>query len=154
MTLEVGRPAPDFALESDRDGQVSLAALRGGPVVLYFYPRDNTPGCTTEACDFRDRMERLRAAGATVVGVSRDSLPSHARFRAKYDLDFPLLSDPEGQVHQLFGAWGEKNLYGRKSVGPIRTTVLIDGEGTVRRVWSRVKVKGHADAVLEALESL
>jgi peroxiredoxin Q/BCP len=154
MTVEIGRPAPDFSLESDRDGRVSLSGLRGRPVVVYFYPKDDTPGCTTEACDFRDRMDRLQAAGATVLGVSRDSLKSHEKFRTKYGLTFPLLSDPDAAVHQLYGAWGEKKMYGRTSVGPLRTTVLIDGEGAVRKVWTGVKVKGHADAVLEALASL
>lgn len=152
MTIEVGQEAPDFVLESDTEGEIRLSALRGSSVVLYFYPKDATPGCTTEACDFRDRMDRLQAAGVRVLGVSRDSIASHRRFREKHGLNFPLLSDPEGEVHRLYGAWGEKNMYGRKSVGPLRTTVLIDAEGKVRRVWPRVRVKGHADAVLAALE--
>ena len=154
MAIEVGQPAPDFTLPSDTEGDVTLSALRGAPVVLYFYPKDNTPGCTTEACDFRDRMERVRAAGATVLGVSRDSLKRHENFRAKYALDFPLLSDPEAEVHQLYGAWGEKKMYGKTSIGPIRSTVLIDAEGKVAQVWPKVRVKGHVDAVIEALEGL
>lgn len=151
MSIEAGQPAPDFTLPSDTEGDVTLSGLRGRPVVLYFYPKDDTPGCTTEACDFRDRMERVAAAGATVLGVSRDSVKRHAGFRSKYSLNFPLLSDAESEVHRLYGAWGEKKMYGRTTVGPIRTTVLIDAEGRVARVWSSVKVKGHADAVLEAL---
>lgn len=154
MSIEAGQPAPDFTLPSDTEGDVTLSALRGRPVVLYFYPKDDTPGCTTEACDFRDRMARVTAAGATVLGVSRDSVKRHAGFRSKYSLNFPLLSDAEGEVHRLYGAWGEKKMYGRTTVGPIRTTVLIDAQGRVARVWSSVKVKGHADAVLDALAAL
>lgn len=154
MAIEVGQEAPDFTLPSDTEGDVTLSALRGKPVVLYFYPKDNTPGCTTEACDFRDRMERVKAAGATVLGVSRDSLKRHENFRAKYALDFPLLSDPEAEVHQLYGAWGEKKMYGKTSIGPIRSTVLIDAEGRIAQVWPKVRVKGHAEAVIEALEGL
>jgi peroxiredoxin Q/BCP len=154
MALEIGRPAPDFTLESDTEGPVRLGALRGRPVVVYFYPKDDTPGCTAEACDFRDRLDRVQAAGAVVLGISRDPVARHGKFRAKYGLNFPLLSDPEGEVHRLFGAWGEKVLYGKRSVGAIRTTVLVDAEGQVRRVWPGVKVKGHADEVLAALASL
>lgn len=154
MPIEVGQPAPDFTLPSDTAGDVTLSALRGKPVVLYFYPKDNTPGCTTEACDFRDRIERVRAHGATVLGVSRDSLARHENFRGKYDLNFPLLSDPEAEVHQLYGAWGEKKMYGRVTVGCIRSTVLIDADGNIAQRWPKVRVKGHADAVIEALEAL
>ena len=154
MSIEVGQPAPDFTLPSDSDGEITLSALKGRPVVLYFYPKDNTPGCTTEACDFRDRMERVAAAGAVVLGVSRDSLKRHENFRAKYSLNFPLLSDPDGAVQQLYDAWGEKKMYGRVSIGPIRSTVLIDADGTIARHWRKVRVKGHADQVLEALAEL
>lgn len=154
MSVIEGTIAPDFTLPSDTEGAITLSALRGQPVVLYFYPKDNTPGCTTQACDFRDRMERLKAAGAVVLGVSRDSLKRHENFRAKYELDFPLLSDPEGEIHALYEAWGEKKLYGRVSIGPIRSTFLIDAEGTLRGVWRKVRVKGHVDKVLEALEAL
>lgn len=154
MSIEAGQAAPDFTLPGDTDGDVRLSALRGAPVVLYFYPKDDTPGCTTEACDFRDRMDRVQAAGARVFGISRDSIKRHEKFRAKYDLNFPLLSDPEGEVHAQYGAWGEKKMYGRTSIGPIRTTVLIDAEGNVARVWNKVRVKGHADEVIAALEGL
>ena len=154
MALEVGMAAPDFTLASDTAGEVTLSALRGTPVVLYFYPKDDTPGCTTEACDFRDRMDRVAAAGAKVFGVSRDTIAKHEKFRGKYDLNFPLLSDPDQAVHEAYGAWGEKQNYGRTYLGCIRTTVLIDGEGAVREVWSKVRVKGHADKVLDALDAL
>jgi len=152
--VSVGQRAPDFTLESDTGGPVTLGAHRGSPIVLYFYPRDNTSGCTAEACDFRDRLDRIAAAGAVVLGVSRDSLRSHARFREKHALGFPLLSDPEAEVHQLYGAWGEKKMYGRTSVGPIRTTVLIDADGVIRQLWRKVRVKGHVEAVIEALSDL
>lgn len=154
MSVIKGSPAPDFTLPSDTEGDVTLSALRGKPVVLYFYPKDNTPGCTTQACDFRDRLERIQAAGATVLGVSRDSVRRHQNFRAKYTLNFPLLCDPEGEVHQLYEAWGEKKMYGRVSIGPIRSTFLIDAEGVVQEAWRKVRVKGHVDKVLEALEAL
>lgn len=153
-SLVVGAAAPDFTLEAEPGGPVSLASLRGTPVVLYFYPKDNTPGCTTEACDFRDRHDRLTAAGARVFGVSRDSARSHAGFRKKFDLPFPLLVDADAELHKRYGAWGEKVLYGKKTIGPIRSTVLIDREGRVARVWPKVSVKGHAEEVAAAVEAL
>ena len=152
--IAVGEPAPDFALESDVGGTVRLSTLRGQPVVLFFYPKDNTPGCTTEACDFRDRMERVDAAGGHLFGISRDSKKRHDNFRTKHGLNFPLLIDPDAEVHAAYGAWGEKVMYGRKLDGVIRTTVLIDADGIVRQLWSKVRVKGHADKVVAALESL
>lgn len=151
MTIEVGQPAPAFCLPSDTDGEICLAALKGKTVVLYFYPKDNTPGCTTQACGFRDNMNRLTAADVVVLGVSRDSVKRHQNFRAKHELNFPLLVDPEGTIHQLYDAWGEKTLYGKKYIGPIRSTFIIDPEGIVRFKWRKVRVKGHVDAVLEAL---
>ncbi|MFZ4734475.1 MAG: peroxiredoxin [Bradymonadia bacterium] len=150
----IGAAAPDFTLAVEPGGTLTLASLRGRAVVLYFYPKDSTPGCTTESCDFRDRTAALTAAGAVVFGISRDSLKSHATFRAKQSLDFPLLSDPDGAVHRAYGAWGEKSMYGRKSIGAVRTTVLIDAQGNVARVWSPVKVPGHAEAVLQAVRAL
>ena len=150
----VGAPAPDFSLPAEPGGLVTLSALKGQAVVLYFYPKDSTPGCTTESCDFRDREAELRAAGALVFGVSRDSLKSHANFRQKQGLGFPLLTDADGALHRAYGAWGEKMMYGRKSVGPVRTTVLIDASGRVAQVWSPVKVPGHAEAVLQAARAL
>ena len=153
MSIEAGQPAPDFTLPSDTEGDVTLSALTGRPVVLYFYPKDDTPGCTTEACDFRDRMARIAAAGATVLGVSRDTVKRHAGFRGKYSLNFPLLSDAEGEVHRLYGAWGEKTMYGKKVEGTIRSTFVVGPDGRVTHVWPTVKVAGHVDAVLAALRA-
>jgi len=149
--LEVGQRAPAFTLESSDGGSVSLSEFRGQNVVLYFYPRDNTPGCTLEAQEFQQALPALKKKNAVVLGVSRDTIASHCKFRDKYDLRFPLLSDPEHQVLEAYGAWGEKVLYGKKSLGIIRTTVLIDGTGKVKRVFPKVKVKGHVEAVLAAL---
>jgi thioredoxin-dependent peroxiredoxin len=154
MAIEEGTKAPAFTLESSEGGTVRSADLEGKWVVLYFYPRDSTPGCTTEAQDFRDARPALEERGAVVLGVSKDSIASHQKFAAKHDLGFALLSDPKGDVIEKYGAWGEKNMYGKKSMGIIRTTVLIDPTGTVRRVWPKVRVKGHVDAVLAALEEL
>lgn len=153
-SIQVGQPAPDFTLPAEPGGTVSLSALRGRPVVLYFYPKDNTPGCTTEACDFRDREARVAAAGGLVFGISRDSLKTHAGFRQKHGLGFSLLVDADAAVHHAYGAFGEKTMYGRKVVGPLRSTVLIDGAGNVARHWPKVSVKGHADEVIAALEAL
>jgi peroxiredoxin Q/BCP len=152
--IQVGRPAPDFTLPAEPGGTVTLSALRGQPVVLYFYPKDNTPGCTTEACDFRDRESRVVAAGGRVFGISRDSLKTHAGFRQKHGLGFPLLVDADAAVHQAYGAFGEKVMYGKKVTGPLRATVLIDADGNVARHWPKVSVKGHADEVVLALEGL
>ena len=152
--IEEGEKAPDFALPGD-DGQTHrLKDHKGSPVVVYFYPRDLTPGCTTEACDFRDNMSRLKKAGVVVYGVSKDSLASHAKFKQKHDLNFVLLSDEELTAHQAYGAWGEKVLYGKKTTGTIRSTFLIDGKGNVARVWPKVRVPGHVDAVLAAVDEL
>jgi thioredoxin-dependent peroxiredoxin len=152
--IEEGKKAPDFALASSEGGQVKLKDLRGKTVVLYFYPKDDTPGCTREACAFRDSQAALRKKGVVVLGVSGDSLASHDKFKAKYKLNFPLLSDPEKAVAKKYGAWGEKVLYGKQSVGMIRSTFVIDGEGVVRKVFPRVKVDGHAEKVLEAVSAL
>jgi peroxiredoxin Q/BCP len=152
--VEVGQPAPEFRL-TDQDGQVvTLAQFRGTPVVLYFYPKDDTPGCTREACAFRDARAAYEQAGAKVVGVSPDSPASHKKFTEKYQLPFTLLADPEMQTCESYGVWKEKNLYGKKSMGVERTTFLIDGAGIVRKVFPRVKVDGHSDQVLEALKAL
>ena len=148
---DVGKKAPAFTLESTGEDKVSLASLKGETIVLYFYPRDNTPGCTTEACDFRDNIRRLRSAGVRVLGVSKDSIASHDKFRTKYKLPFDLLSDPDNKVAKAYGAYGEKNMYGKKVLGTIRSTFIIGEDGKVRAKWSPVRVKGHVDAVLEAL---
>lgn len=149
--LQTGTKAPAFTLPSTSGASVSLAALKGRKVVLYFYPRDNTPGCTTEACDFRDQHSALQEAGAVVLGVSSDSLKSHAGFRAKYQLPFELLVDEGSKVASAYGAFGEKLMYGRKVQGTIRSTFLIDEQGKLAAVWSPVKVAGHVDAVRAAL---
>lgn len=154
MQIEIGQLAPDFTLPSDADGEIRLSALRGAPVVLYFYPQDNTPTCTTQACDFRDRLDRITATGATVLGVSPDSVRKHANFRKKHGLTFPLLSDAEKTVHAAYGTWAEKTTFGRTYMGTLRTTFLIDAEGVVRQIWEGVRVKGHVDAVIEAIAAL
>ncbi|HEX7447546.1 MAG TPA: thioredoxin-dependent thiol peroxidase [Pirellulales bacterium] len=152
--LEEGKPAPDFTLPANDGGTVKLKDQRGGPVVLYFYPRDDTPGCTKEACAFRDRHAELTAHGAKVFGVSTDDVTSHVKFRDKYGLNFPLLADTDHRVAEKYGAWQEKNMYGKKSWGVQRSTFLIDSEGVVRKVWRRVKVDGHDEQVLAALRGL
>ena len=152
--IEEGKKAPDFKLASSEGGEVVLKDLRGKIVVLYFYPKDDTPGCTREACAFRDSQAALKKKGVVVLGVSGDSLASHEKFKARYSLNFPLLSDPDKTVAQKYGAWGEKVLYGKKTIGMIRSTFVIDGAGVVRKVFPRVKVDGHAEKVLEAVAAL
>jgi peroxiredoxin Q/BCP len=149
--LREGDKAPKFTLESDTGEKVSLADFAGKTLVLYFYPRDNTPGCTREAQAFTAARRAIEEAGGAVVGVSRDSLKSHQSFRDKCDLAITLLSDPDLTVHKAYGAWGEKTMYGKKVEGVLRTTFLVR-DGRVARVWPSVKVDGHADAVLAALE--
>ena len=151
MSLSPGDNAPNFSLESDDGGQVTLSELRGKRVVLYFYPKDSTPGCTTQACDFRDMKDDFLAKNTVVLGVSKDSLKSHANFRAKQSLNFPLLSDPELEVHKLYGAWGEKKNYGKTYMGTIRTTVLIDEEGKIMSFGGNVRAKGNAQRTLDLL---
>jgi len=152
--IEVGKKAPAFTLTADDGKNVKLADLKGSPVVLYFYPKDNTPGCTKEACAFRDRQAEMEQLGAKVLGVSPDSVESHVKFRDKFELNFPLLADPDHAVAEKYGAWREKNMYGKKTMGIQRSTYLIDAEGKVAKVWPRVQVDGHDDAVIEALKTL
>ena len=154
MPLTEGTAAPDFTLPTDGGGTVTLSALKGGPVVVYFYPKDDTPGCTTEAKDFRDLAAEFDAAGATVIGISKDTVAKHDKFKAKHELNFILASDDGADVCERFGAWGLKKMYGKEYEGIIRSTVLIDGSGTVARLWPKVKVKGHAAEVLDAVQSL
>jgi len=152
--VDEGERAPEFRLRSDDGNTYSLKDLRGTKVVLYFYPADDTPGCTKEACSFRDNLGRVRSLGAEVLGVSRNDLQSHAKFRAKYSLSFPLLSDETGAVTEAYGVWKEKNLYGKTSMGIERTTFLIDEQGRVAKVFRRVRVDGHTDEVLTALNAM
>ncbi len=154
MSLKVGDKAPDFTLESDGGGKVSLKDLKGKSVILYFYPKDDTSGCTAEACAFRDADPDFSKAKAVVLGVSKDSVASHKKFKTKYDLNFPLLSDPDGKTVEAYGSWVEKSMYGRKYMGIDRSTFLIDGKGIIRGLWRKVKVPGHADEVLKAAEAL
>lgn len=152
--IDAGQTAPDFTLPRDGGADVTLSSLKGGPVVLYFYPRDDTPGCTTEASDFTAMLPDFTAAGATVIGVSKDTVAKHEKFIAKHDLGVILVSDAEGDLCETYGTWVEKNMYGKKSMGIQRATVLIDAEGVVARVWPKVKVAGHAAEVLEAVKAL
>lgn len=149
--LQVGDPAPDFTLQADTGEQVTLSALRGQPVILYWYPRDDTPGCTKEACSFRDAYGEFQQAGAAVFGISTDSIKSHTKFKDKYHLPFTLLSDPDHQVSEQYGVWGEKKFLGKAFMGVSRVTYLIDEQGAVKQVWPKVKPEAHADEVLAAL---
>ena len=152
--IEQGHKAPDFTLTADDGSKLKLSSLRGGPVVVYFYTRDDTPGCTREACAFRDLKYELKRAGAVVIGVSPDTAESHAQFRDKHRLNFPLLADPDHKAAQTYGAWREKNMYGQKTMGIQRSTFLIDRRGKIARVWKNVKVDGHDQQVLKALQEL
>ncbi len=152
--VEPGARAPDFTLPADDGTKIKLSGLRGKPVVLYFYPRDDTPGCTREACAFRDRKKELAQRGAVVLGVSPDDLGSHEKFREKHQLNFPLLADPDHKVAEQYGAWREKVRFGKRSMGIQRSTFLIDAGGVVRKVWKNVQVEGHDEQVLEALGEL
>lgn len=150
----VGHMAPDFALQSDVNGMISLSRYRGKNVVLYFYPKDDTPGCTREACSFQEHKPKLIGENAVVIGVSPDGPESHKKFRAKYGLDFVLVSDEERELCKAYGVWVEKNNYGKKYMGVQRATFLIDGQGRVAYVWPKVAVDGHTEAVLAELARL
>ncbi len=150
---DAGENAPDFTLPRDGGGEVSLAEFKGAPVVLYFYPRDDTPGCTTEAVEFTGLGPEFKAAGAQVIGVSKDTVAKHDKFIAKHDLGVILASDADGDVCERYGVWVEKNMYGKKSMGIERATFLIDAEGRIAKVWRKVKAKGHAAEVLDALRA-
>ena len=154
MSVEQGRKAPDFTAATDGGGTLRLSDLRGKPVVLYFYPKDDTPGCTTEACGFRDGAATFKKLKAQMVGVSKDSVARHDKFKAKYGLTFPLVSDEDGKICGKYGTWIEKSLYGRKYMGIDRATFLIDKDGVVRKVWRKVKVPGHVAEVQDALKAL
>jgi peroxiredoxin Q/BCP len=152
--LNIGDPAPDFDLPTDGGGQVKLSDLKGKAVVLYFYPKDDTSGCTSEAQGFTASADDFRKAAATVIGVSKDSVKSHDKFKAKYDLDLILAADESGEVVERYGAWVEKSMYGRKYMGIDRSTFLIGPDGVIKQVWRKVKVPGHVDAVLKSLKAL
>ncbi len=149
--MKAGDLAPDFEATLESSEKVSLNQYKGRKVVLYFYPRDNTSGCTREACDFRDRISDIQARGSVVLGVSPDSVKSHQRFKEKFDLPFSLVSDESREVAQAYGVWREKKLYGKTSMGIVRSTFIIDEEGRIARVYDKVKVAGHVDDVLESL---
>jgi len=149
--VEEGKPAPDFEATTDAGERVKLSDFRGKPVVLYFYPKDDTPGCTVEACGFRDAYSAFTERGAVVLGVSPDDEASHVRFKEKYELPFPLLADPEHAVAEQYGVWGEKNYAGRKYMGINRTTFVIDADGNLVKAMHNVKPDGHPEKVLEAL---
>ena len=154
MTLEAGDKAPAFSMPTDGEGTVSLKDLKGKNVVLYFYPKDDTPGCTKEAIAFRDMAAEFDAANTVIIGVSKDSVTKHDKFKAKHELNFALGSDEESDVCESYGVWKEKNMYGKKYMGIERSTFLIDGKGVIREVWRKVKVPGHGEAVLEAAKAL
>ena len=149
--VEIGQPAPDFTLPDQSGRELTLSQWRGSPVVLYFYPKDDTPGCTKEACAFRDAFGEYLAQGAKILGVSPDGVDSHARFARKFTLPFTLLADPDRTVCQAYGVWKEKTLYGRKSVGVIRSTFVVGPDGRIEHAWYNVRADGHASKVLEAV---
>ncbi len=151
---DTGDKAPDFSAPTDNGGELKLSKLRGRKVILYFYPKDSTPGCTTEACGFRDALPDFSKIDAEIVGVSRDSVKRHNNFKAKYDLPFALVSDEDGKICEAYGVWVEKMNYARKYMGIERSTFLIDEKGKIAQVWRKVRVKGHVDAVLEAAQVL
>ena len=154
MRVDIGDDAPDFKLPADGGDELSLSSLKGRKVVLYFYPKDDTSGCTKEAMGFRDALADFEQAGATVVGVSKDGVARHDKFKAKYELNFPLVSDEGGTLCEAYGVWVEKSMYGRKYMGIERATFLIDGDGKIARAWRKVKVTGHVEDVLEAARGL
>lgn len=152
--LKTGNKAPDFTLPTDGGGTVALSALKGQPVVLYFYPKDDTPGCTKEACDFRDHLTAFRRLKMLVIGVSKDSVKKHDKFKEKYELNFPLAADEDGTVCENYGVWVEKSMYGRKYMGIERATFLIDAEGKIAHIWRKVSVTGHIEDILKISKSL
>ena len=154
MSVDVGDKAPDFKMTTDDGGEISLASLKGRNVVLYFYPKDSTPGCTKEACGFQEALPDFSKLDAEIIGVSKDSIKRHQNFKNKYDLTFTLGSDEDGSVCEAYGVWTEKKNYGRTYMGIERSTFLIDGKGVIRNVWRKVRVNGHVDNVLEAAKAL
>ncbi len=149
--LTKGDRAPDFTAEADGGETVTLHALRGSKVVLYFYPKDNTPGCTTEACEFRDAQAQFEERNAVILGVSPDGVGSHDRFKAKHGLPFRLISDPDHEIAEAYGVWREKSMYGRRYMGIVRSTFVIDEQGTIQAAYDKVRVRGHVDSVLASV---
>jgi len=154
MSLKAGDKAPEFTLPSDGNGKISLSKLKGKKVILYFYPKDDTSGCTAEACGFRDNLPKFAKNDAVVIGISRDNVASHDKFKKKYDLPFQLAADEDGKVCGAYGTWVEKSMYGRKYMGIERATFLIDAKGAIRNIWRKVKVPGHVEEVLAAAKAL
>ncbi len=150
--LKTGDKAPDFTLPTDGGGTVKLSDFKGQPVVVYFYPKDDTSGCTQEACDFRDGLSAFKRLKVAVIGISRDSVKKHDKFKEKYELNFPLASDEEGEVCARYGVWVEKSMYGRKYMGIARATFLIDEDGKIAHIWHKVSVTGHVEDVLKTLK--
>jgi peroxiredoxin Q/BCP len=154
MSIKVGAPAPDFNLSTDGGKKLSMKDLKGKNVVLYFYPKDDTPGCTREACAFRDNLPKFDTKDATIVGVSKDSSESHDAFKAKFQLPFPLVADTDGKLCEAYGVWGERERDGKKFMGINRSTFLIDKTGVIRKEWRGVNPDGHAEEVLQAIQAL
>lgn len=153
-TLNIGDIAPDFTLPTDGNGEVTLSDLRGQKVVIYFYPKDNTPGCTTESCEFNDALPDFKGLNAQIIGISKDSIKKHDNFKAKYGFNFPLASDENSDVCERYGTWKEKSMYGKTYMGIERSTFLIDEEGKIAQIWRKVKVKGHVEEVQKAAQDL
>ena len=152
--VSVGKSAPAFTLDTDSGERLSLKDLKGRPVVLYFYPKDDTPGCTVEACEFRDAFPRFKGTKAVILGISPDSVASHVKFKTKFDLPFTLLADPDHAIAEKYGVWQKKSMYGRTYMGIARTTFVIDKDGKVAKVFEKVKPKGHAEEVEQAIDEL
>lgn len=152
-TLETGQPAPDFTLPTDNNGSITLSALRGQKIVLYFYPKDNTPGCTTQACDLRDNIADFNDVNVTIIGISKDSAASHTKFKAKYNLNFALASDENGTTCEDYGVWVEKSMYGKRYMGIERSTFLIDENGIITHIWRKVSPKDHIASLKDALSA-
>ena len=151
--LKVGDTAPDFTLPTDGNGEIKLSSLKGQSVILYFYPKDDTPGCTTESCDFNENLQTFNTANTQIIGISKCPVAKHDKFKAKYGFNFPLASDENSDTCERYGVWKEKNMYGKKFMGIERSTFLIDEQGKIAQIWRKVKVKGHVEEVLTAAET-
>jgi len=153
-TLDIGDTAPDFTLPTDGDGEIKLSSLNGQKVVVYFYPKDDTPGCTKESCGFSEALPAFNALNTAIIGISKDSVTKHDKFKTKYNLQFPLASDEHGTTCEDYGVWKEKNMYGKKYMGIERSTFLIDENGKIAAIWRKVKVPGHVEAVQAEIEGI